>query len=109
MTRVELPPQFQPHPECAAGVITIDQAVMMIHLGWLTSEGARWMFPPIAWCLFQKNFSLMTCMKRRSEILIPYLASIVLILTAYSVGVVAIVPTHEKAPASAGVDEFQNT
>jgi hypothetical protein len=49
MTPVQLLPKFQPHPEGAAGAITLDQAVMMIHRGWLTHKGACYLLPPRAW------------------------------------------------------------
>jgi hypothetical protein len=49
MTQVQLPPRFQSHPEVAAGVITLDQAAMMIERGWLTYDGARFLLPPRAW------------------------------------------------------------
>jgi hypothetical protein len=49
--QAQLPPRFQPHPECAAGVLTLDQAAMMIWMGWLTHEGAQFVFPPSAWPL----------------------------------------------------------
>jgi hypothetical protein len=55
MTQVQLPPQFQSHPECAAGIVTIDQAIEMINRGWLTYEGARWMFPPKVWVLLPQE------------------------------------------------------
>jgi hypothetical protein len=51
MTQVQLPPKFTAHPEVAAGAITLDQAVMMIHRGWLTHDGARFLLPPRAWAL----------------------------------------------------------
>jgi hypothetical protein len=49
MTQVQLPPKFTAHPEVAAGTITLDQAVMMIHRGWLTIEGACYLLPARAW------------------------------------------------------------
>jgi hypothetical protein len=49
--QVKLPPKFQPHPECAAGILTLDQAAMMIRMGWLTHEGAQFVLPPRAWPL----------------------------------------------------------
>jgi hypothetical protein len=48
MNTVQLP-NFKNHPECAAGVITLDQAAMMIERGWLTYDGARFLLPPRAW------------------------------------------------------------
>ncbi|HEY9826768.1 MAG TPA: hypothetical protein V6D19_15105 [Stenomitos sp.] len=44
-------PQFQSHPECAAGLITVDQAIALIQRGWLTLEGAQYLLPPRAWVL----------------------------------------------------------
>jgi hypothetical protein len=49
--QVQLPPKFQPHPECAAGILTLEQAAMMIRMGWLTHEGAQFVLPPYAWPL----------------------------------------------------------
>jgi hypothetical protein len=54
MTQVQLPPKFQPHPEVAAGAITLEQAVMMIRRGWLSYEGACFLLPPKAWLLLPK-------------------------------------------------------
>lgn len=54
MTQAQLPPQFQSHPECAAGAITLDQAAMMIERGWLTHDGAHFLLPPRAWDLLPK-------------------------------------------------------
>ncbi len=54
MTQVQLPPKFQPHPEVAAGAITLDQAVMLMERGWLTYEGACYLLPPRAWPLLPK-------------------------------------------------------
>ncbi|MGB8699118.1 MAG: hypothetical protein WCD18_06860 [Thermosynechococcaceae cyanobacterium] len=54
MTQVQLPPCFPSHPEVAAGVITLDQAAMMIRCGWLTYEGACYLLPPSAWLLLPK-------------------------------------------------------
>jgi hypothetical protein len=51
MTQVQLPPKFQPHPECAAGILTLEQAAMMIRKGWLTHEGAQFVLPLSAWPL----------------------------------------------------------
>ena len=47
---VQLPPKFQPHPEQAVGLISVDDAVRMIKLDWLTYEGACYL-PPSAWLL----------------------------------------------------------
>jgi hypothetical protein len=54
MTQVQLPPRFQRHPEVAAGIITLDQAAMMIHKRWLSYEGACYLLPPSAWSLLPK-------------------------------------------------------
>jgi hypothetical protein len=50
----QLPPKFQPHPEQAVGIISIDDATTMIKLGWLTYEGACYVLPPRAWMLLPK-------------------------------------------------------
>jgi hypothetical protein len=55
MTKVQLPPQFQSHPECAAGIVTIDQAIVMIERGMLTHDGARYLFPPKVWILLPQK------------------------------------------------------
>ena len=47
----QLPPKFQPHPEQAVGLISVDDASRMIQLGWLTHEGAYYLLPPNAWML----------------------------------------------------------
>jgi hypothetical protein len=60
MSKVQLPPQFQHHPECAAGVVTIDQAIVMIERGMLTHEGARYLFPPKVWSLLPKKLEFDT-------------------------------------------------
>jgi hypothetical protein len=51
MNDIQLP-RFQPHPECAAGLITIDDAIAMLECGWLTIEGACYILPPQSWVLF---------------------------------------------------------
>jgi hypothetical protein len=51
MTQVQLPPKFTAHPEVAAGIITLDQALMMIESRNLTYEGACYLLPPSAWSL----------------------------------------------------------
>jgi hypothetical protein len=51
MNSVKLPPRFQPHPEVAAGIITLDQALMMMQSEDLTYEGACYLLPPRAWPL----------------------------------------------------------
>jgi hypothetical protein len=58
MTKVQLPPQFQSHPECAAGIVTIDQAIVMIERGMLTHDGARYLFPPKVWNLLPQQLEL---------------------------------------------------
>lgn len=50
MNEVKLP-QFKAHPECAAGLITVDQVLALLECGWLTIEGACYILPPQAWCL----------------------------------------------------------
>jgi hypothetical protein len=54
MLEVQLPTKFQPHPEQATGIITLDQAAMMIRSGDLSHEGARFLLPPRAWELLPK-------------------------------------------------------
>jgi hypothetical protein len=51
---IQLPPRFQPHPEQAVGLITVDDASRMIKRGWLTYEGACYVLPPRAWVLLPK-------------------------------------------------------
>lgn len=48
MTSIQLP-QFQPHPECAAGIITSEDVRLLISLGWLTPEGAQYLLPKGHW------------------------------------------------------------
>jgi hypothetical protein len=52
--QVQLPPHFQPHPENAAAIVTIEQAVFMIKADMLTLEGAYYLFPPYVWPLLPK-------------------------------------------------------
>jgi hypothetical protein len=44
MSQLQLP-QFQPHLECAAALLTLDQAIALIESGDLSITGARWLFP----------------------------------------------------------------
>ncbi len=48
MTQLQLP-RFQSHPECTAGVITMEDVRLLISLGWLTCEGAQYLLPKGAW------------------------------------------------------------
>ncbi len=48
MNPIQLP-QFQSHPECSVGVMTLDDAWLLITQGWLTIEGAQYLFPKEAW------------------------------------------------------------
>ncbi|MGB8701868.1 MAG: hypothetical protein WCD18_20830 [Thermosynechococcaceae cyanobacterium] len=41
--------RFQPHPECASGLMTLDDARFLLSQGWLTIEGARYMLPKVDW------------------------------------------------------------
>jgi hypothetical protein len=47
-------PKFQNHPECAVGVMTLENAKFLIDRGWLTIEGAQMIFPVKAWPLLPK-------------------------------------------------------
>ena len=38
-------PQFKSHPECAAAILTIDQAIALIKSGDLSIAGAQKLFP----------------------------------------------------------------
>ncbi len=38
-------PRFQPHPECAAALLTLEQAIAMIQSGDLSYAAAQWLFP----------------------------------------------------------------
>jgi hypothetical protein len=62
--QVKLPPRFQSHPECAAGILTLEQAAMMIRNGWLTHEGAQFVLPPIAWPLLPQPEQELAQVKR---------------------------------------------
>ncbi|HEY9824443.1 MAG TPA: hypothetical protein V6D19_03285 [Stenomitos sp.] len=48
MTSIQLP-KFTSHPECAAGLITCEDAQFLIAQGWLTLEGAQYLLPKTAW------------------------------------------------------------
>lgn len=50
MEKLQLP-IFQSHPENAAGLLMLDQAIELIKQGHLSLEGARFILPPIAWPL----------------------------------------------------------
>ena len=63
--QVQLPPDFQLHPENAVGVITIDQVIEMMKLGYLTFEGACYLLPPRAWLLLPKPQRAKVQPKRR--------------------------------------------
>ena len=52
--KVQLPPKFQQHPELATGIITLEDALILIQEGWLTYEGACCLLPPSAWSLLPK-------------------------------------------------------
>ena len=52
--QVQLPPKFQQHPELATGIITLENALVLIQEGWLTYEGACYLLPPSAWSLLPK-------------------------------------------------------
>ena len=52
--QVKLPPHFQPHPENAAGIVTLEQAIFMIKADMLSLEGAYYLLPPHAWPLLPK-------------------------------------------------------
>ncbi|MBW4554121.1 MAG: hypothetical protein KME35_23910 [Aphanocapsa sp. GSE-SYN-MK-11-07L] len=44
MSQLQLP-QFQPHPECAAALLTLDQAIALVKSGHLSIACAQWLFP----------------------------------------------------------------
>jgi hypothetical protein len=46
---LQLPPKFQSHPECSVGIMTLEDAQFFIGQGWLTLEGAQFLFPESAW------------------------------------------------------------
>ena len=52
--QAQLPPKFQQHPELATGIITLENALVLIKKGWLTYEGAVYLLPPSAWSLLPK-------------------------------------------------------
>lgn len=45
---------FKNHPECATGLMTLEDAKFLIDRGWLTIEGAKMIFPVKAWHLLPK-------------------------------------------------------
>jgi hypothetical protein len=53
MQTIQLP-RFQSHPECAVGVMTLDDAWLLITQGNLTIEGAKYLFPEKAWDFLPK-------------------------------------------------------
>lgn len=53
MQTIQLP-RFQSHPECSVGVMTLDDAWLLITQGNLTIEGAKYLFPKKAWDLLPK-------------------------------------------------------
>jgi hypothetical protein len=48
MASIQLP-KFATHPECAAGLITFEDAQFLIRQGWLTLEGAQYLLPRGLW------------------------------------------------------------
>jgi hypothetical protein len=52
--QAQLPTSFQSHPENAAAIVTIDQAIFMIKADMLSLEGAYYLFPPYVWPLLPK-------------------------------------------------------
>ncbi|WP_404788480.1 hypothetical protein [Altericista sp. CCNU0014] len=48
MNLVQLP-QFQSRPESSVGVMTLNDAWFLIAQGWLTVEGAQYLFPKESW------------------------------------------------------------
>jgi hypothetical protein len=48
MASIQLP-KFAAHPECATGVITLEDAQFLIRQGWLTLEGAQYLLPRGIW------------------------------------------------------------
>jgi hypothetical protein len=48
MASIQLP-KFTAHPECAAGLITFEDAQFLMMQGWLTLEGAQYLLPRGAW------------------------------------------------------------
>jgi hypothetical protein len=49
--QVQLPPYFQPHPENAVVLLTIDQASMMVKQNIMPFDTACYLFPPRLWQL----------------------------------------------------------
>jgi hypothetical protein len=56
MSTIQLP-QFQSSPESSVGLMTLDDAWFLITQGWLTVEGARYLFPEKAWNLLPQKIS----------------------------------------------------
>ncbi len=54
MPQLQLP-QFQPHPECAAALLTLEQAIALIQSGHLSLAAARGLFPQAQALLPQKQ------------------------------------------------------
>jgi hypothetical protein len=44
MQQLQLP-KFQPHPECATALLTLDQAIALLQSGDLSITAAQWLFP----------------------------------------------------------------
>jgi hypothetical protein len=62
MNPVQLP-QFHTRPECSVGVMTLDDAWLLITQGWLTIEGAQYLFPKEAWEFLPQSKPLLPCAK----------------------------------------------
>jgi hypothetical protein len=56
MSTIQLP-QFQSAPESSVGLMTLDDAWILITKGWLTVEGAQYLFPEKAWDLLPQKAS----------------------------------------------------
>jgi hypothetical protein len=56
MSTIQLP-QFQSSPENSVGLMTLDDAWLLITKGWLTVEGAQYLFPEKAWDLLPQKTS----------------------------------------------------
>jgi hypothetical protein len=50
MARLQLA-KFPSHPECAIGIMTLEDAKFLIAQGWLTVEGAQYLLPEKSWDL----------------------------------------------------------
>jgi hypothetical protein len=50
MARLQLA-KFSSHPECAIGIMTLEDAKYLIIQGWLTVEGAKYLLPRNSWDL----------------------------------------------------------